>query len=73
MRPDDAGLLAVTLVYAGTLNDRGVSEGQLVAAVADPARPDPQVFRWQLRGSLPDIQRRAALSAIEALRKHLNG
>jgi nicotinamide mononucleotide (NMN) deamidase PncC len=63
--------IGVSLAYNGTLNDRGVSEGTLAVAISDPNRPEPQVFQWQLRASLPEIQRRAALNAVEALRKHL--
>ncbi len=69
----DDSALGIALVYQGSLDDRGVSQGQLTIAISDPSRPDPMVSTWQLRASLPEIQRRSALSAIEALRKHLNG
>lgn len=64
--------LGIALVYQGALDERGVSQGQLTVAISDPSRGEPIVTSWQLRASLPEIQRRSALSAVEALRKHLD-
>jgi nicotinamide-nucleotide amidase len=66
-----AGTLGITLVYDGTLDERGVSSGQLAVAISDGSSPQPFVSRFQVRATLPEVQRRSALHAIDALRRYL--
>ncbi|HEV2072641.1 MAG TPA: CinA family nicotinamide mononucleotide deamidase-related protein [Thermomicrobiales bacterium] len=63
--------IGVALIYEGVLDERGVSHGQLTVAISDPAGQAPSVSTAQMRASLPEVQRRSALSAIEALRHFL--
>lgn len=66
-----AGGIGIALVYEGTLDERGVSHGELTVAIREPGKPAPVTSSWQIRASLPEVQRRSALSAIEALRHYL--
>lgn len=69
---DGAGAIGMALVYEGVLDDRRVSHGKLSVAISDPASGGSVVSTSQVRASLPEVQRRSALSAIEALRHYLN-
>lgn len=63
--------LGVALVYEGSLDGRGVSHGQLTIAITGRNADRPIVSQWQIRASLPEVQRRSALNAIEAIRAYL--
>lgn len=65
------GGIGIALFYEGTLDERGVSHGQLTVSIRDPQRDTPVISSWQIRASLPEVQRRSALNAIEALRHYL--
>ena len=65
--------IGVALVYEGVLDERGVSHGQLTVAISDPVGRVPSVSTAQMRASLPEVQRRSALGAMEALRHFLKG
>jgi nicotinamide-nucleotide amidase len=66
-----AGTLGITLVYDGTLDDRGVSNGRLAVAISDGTLPQSHVSQFQVRATLSEVQRRSALHAIDALRRYL--
>lgn len=68
-----ANAIGIALVYHGELDDRGVSHGELTVAIQEPNQDTPVVSSWQIRASLPEVQRRSALNAIEALRHYLKG
>lgn len=63
--------IGIALVYHGQLDERGVSHGELTVAIQEPDQDTPVVSSWQIRASLPEVQRRSALNAIEALRHYL--
>lgn len=63
--------LGVALVYEGSLDERGVSRGQLTIAISDINAGGPIVSQWQIQASLSEVQRRSALNAIEAIRTYL--
>lgn len=66
-----AGSIGVALVYEGVLDERGVSQGQLAVAIRTPDSDSPVISTFHIRASLPEVQRRSALNAIEALRRYL--
>lgn len=68
---EDTNRIGVALVYEGTLDDRGVSQGQLAVAIRSRDGESPTISTFSIRASLPEVQRRSALSAIEALRRYL--
>jgi nicotinamide-nucleotide amidase len=63
--------LGVTLLYDGSLDERGVSHGRLAVAIANASSSAPLVSQFQIRASLPEVQRRSALHAVDALRRYL--
>lgn len=64
--------LGITLVYDGTLDERGVSHGRLAVAISNGESAQPYVSQFQVRATLPEVQRRSALHAIDALRRYLS-
>jgi nicotinamide-nucleotide amidase len=63
--------IAIELRYDGIIDERGVSHGELTVTIRDKDCHGPAVSSWPIRASLPEVQRRSALSAIEALRRYL--
>lgn len=63
--------LGVALVYEGSVDERGVSRGELAVAISDRKSEKVRLNQWQMQASLPEVQRRSALNAIEAIRQYL--
>jgi len=67
---DDASL-GVALVFSGTLQDLGLVSGVLNVAVAREGHESTLLPPAMLRSTLAEVQRRAALHTVDALRQYL--
>jgi nicotinamide-nucleotide amidase len=63
----DPAMVDIVLAYSGQLDDLSVSRGTLQMQVRHGVNSMPGETTWQLRGTLPEIQRRSALNAAFAL------
>lgn len=64
LKHHDPRVVDVVLAYSGQLDELRVSRGTLDMQVFHNGATVPRHATWQLRGTLPEIQRRSALNAV---------